>query len=821
MGKVTVAQTNFTAGELSPRLRGRVDIAKYGNGAKTILNGVPTVQGGVRKRYGLRTIYDQTNMDLAGPIRPFVFDSNNVYLVVLASTTSLGAIYAFDLTSTTFNLSTINALIGGSTTPDSFSDRLNMRWAQGADTMFLTHYSQNPVRLIRTAAVSGSAAAQFTFEPVAFDSSPAENVGERQNTTCTASATTGAITLTAGSAAFRLGDVGRFYEDGKGRALITGFTSSTVMNATVQQTLESGARAANTWKLTGTPTPTTVTPASVGTLGQSINFTASGNTWKDGTFATSHVGAFIEINGGLALITSVSSATVAVGTIYQPLTSAAAAPSKAWRLLFNPFNAVDGYPRACALWSQRLMFGGTASKPTGVWASNVADYYNFAPGTSDSAGFQFDIAIDLYDPIEHLSPLSDLIAYTASGQALIRGGIEKPITPTSITVKPQSSIGCDGPRPTRAGSDLAFIQRHGRKLRAASYDSVREQIVSPDISLLAEHLTESGIVDIAYQQSPEAVLWLVRADGSLISVTYDRDQDVIGWAKHTTTGGSFKTVAVCPINGEDRVYVGVYRQSDTVWSIEYFEDENDLDYYHDFANASATGVSVAYAGTTATVTSAAHGLSTGHVVYTYNFVGGTAIPTGNKTITVTGVNTFTFTSATGSAGTLSYARQNAGPFAGTPITGVTWKYRIYPGGPWLYGGTADITNPYTFPVAAYQYRHGFPIDYQVVTLPTELSGGEGTAQGNASSTHEIIARVLTSTGGTIQAGGNAQQLVTAAYAQGATIDADQRTTDVRVEALGWGTTGAGDWNGEITVRHNTVGKFFLLSLIKKLTVNSG
>jgi hypothetical protein len=257
--------------------------------------------------------------------------------------------------------------------------------------------------------------------------------------------------------------------------------------------------------------------------------------------------------------------------------------------------------------------------------------------------------------------------------------------------------------------------------------------------------------------------------------------------------------------------------------VEYIDDTSDLDYVQQAINtASATGVSVAYAAGTATVTSVAHGLTTGHVVYTYAFAGGTAIPTGNKTITVTGLDTFTFASATGSAGTLSYARQNAGPFSVDNQTGMTWKYRIYPGGPWLYGGVFDITGgSVTFPIAASFYQWGYLIDCQVVTLPTELSGGEGTAQGNASSVHEIIARVLTSTGATIQAGGNAQQLVTAAYAQGATIDADQRTTDVRVEALGWGNTGAGDWNGEITVRHNTVGKFFLLSLIKKLTVNAG
>lgn len=45
MPRVTLMQTNFTAGEMSPRLLGRVDIARYSNGAKVIENAYPLVHG--------------------------------------------------------------------------------------------------------------------------------------------------------------------------------------------------------------------------------------------------------------------------------------------------------------------------------------------------------------------------------------------------------------------------------------------------------------------------------------------------------------------------------------------------------------------------------------------------------------------------------------------------------------------------------------------------------------------------------------------------------------------------------------------------------
>lgn len=48
--RANLIKTNFTAGEVSPRLMGRVDIARYANGAKIIENAVVVVQGGVVRR---------------------------------------------------------------------------------------------------------------------------------------------------------------------------------------------------------------------------------------------------------------------------------------------------------------------------------------------------------------------------------------------------------------------------------------------------------------------------------------------------------------------------------------------------------------------------------------------------------------------------------------------------------------------------------------------------------------------------------------------------------------------------------------------------
>jgi hypothetical protein len=120
---------------------------------------------------------------------------------------------------------------------------------------------------------------------------------------------------------------------------------------------------------------------------------------------------------------------------------------------------------------------------------------------------------------------------------------------------------------------VVYLQKMGRKLREFVYAWNSETWVSNDITALAEHTTRGGIVELAYQRVPDALLWMVRSDGQLVSMTYEREQQVVGFSRHTTDG-TFESVAC--INGlgsEDEVYVLVNRTmaGSTVRYIERFK----------------------------------------------------------------------------------------------------------------------------------------------------------------------------------------------------------------------------------------------------------
>ena len=105
------------------------------------------------------------------------------------------------------------------------------------------------------------------------------------------------------------------------------------------------------------------------------------------------------------------------------------------------------------------------------------------------------------------------------------------------------------------------------------------------MTLLAEHITDTGIVDVDYAQEPDSIYWAARTDGTLLGMTYHREEDVIAWHRHIF-GGSNKFI----FNGATGV-------------LDYLNDANFNGY----------------------ITITAHGLSTGDEV-TYSAGGGTKIP---------------------------------------------------------------------------------------------------------------------------------------------------------------------------------------------------
>jgi len=107
---------------------------------------------------------------------------------------------------------------------------------------------------------------------------------------------------------------------------------------------------------------------------------------------------------------------------------------------------------------------------------------------------------------------------------------------------------------------VLFVQRAGRKVLEVAYNFDLDTFLALDLTELADHLTEGGIVEMAYQQEPGSILWCVRSEGVLLGCTYNRQQEVTAWHWHETDG---EVESICvipdPVNLRDELWLLVKR----------------------------------------------------------------------------------------------------------------------------------------------------------------------------------------------------------------------------------------------------------------------
>lgn len=568
MPRVSVIQTNFTAGEISPRLMGRVDVSKYSNGAKTMENFYPLVHGGAKRRPGTRYAAAAKNNDKLCRLIPFIFSRTQAFVLEFGE----GYIRFFNNSGQILS-GTVPYEISS---PYQEEDLADIHFVQSADTMFLAHPDYALRKLVRLSNTN------WKLTTMTFVVPPSEEIGDRPATALTLGAVTGTgISATASAAAFLDSDVGRYIESGAGRALITAYTSTTVVTVTIIDDFASVNAASGAWTITES-SKTTCTASAVGPVGVAITLTCGGNAWKE-TAQVNHEGKFVEINGGLVEITEISSDTVTAGIVRTVLSSTTAAPSGAWAIRENVWNATDGYPRAVSLFEQRLVAAGSDAFPQTIWGSRIAEYDNFADGAADDDGFSFTIAADQVNSIEHLPQLNELIPLTYGGEFSMSGG-DNALTPTNVRAKVQTARGCNNCRPARVGDEVIFVQRGGRKIRAIGDPDGLGKYRAPDITVLAEHITDGGvdggIYEMGFSQEPDQVVWMTRGDGVLVAMAIDRDQDAIGFGRQVTDG-DFESIAVIPnvTTDQDQVWVATARTigGSTKRMIEYFDPDRQTD----------------------------------------------------------------------------------------------------------------------------------------------------------------------------------------------------------------------------------------------------
>jgi hypothetical protein len=155
MARVNISQTQFTSGELDPRLAARHDYDGYYKGAETLENVICLGQGGVKRRGGMK--YIDTLTDTAVRFVTFEFNITQTYLLVFANTKMY--VYKDGVKQTNLNGSGNNYI----TTPYNATQISEIGVTQSADTLIVCHHSHAPRKIVRGGSHSTWTLSTITF----------------------------------------------------------------------------------------------------------------------------------------------------------------------------------------------------------------------------------------------------------------------------------------------------------------------------------------------------------------------------------------------------------------------------------------------------------------------------------------------------------------------------------------------------------------------------------------------------------------------------------------------------------------------------------
>ena len=651
MARVSSIITNFRAGEISPRLEGRIDLQKYNEAVKDLSNMVVFPQGGTTRRPG--TYYAGSSKD-GGKVRLIHFEYSDEQAYVLEfganyvrffkdggllteATTAITGITQANpavvtaashglsngdrvfiasvagmtevnnkeftvagATTNTFQLSGIDSSAftayssGGTvgkivevTTTYSVTDIFEINYAQSADVLYLAHKDHEPAKLTRTTATS------FTLADIDFVDGPwlDENI---TSTTLYASADTGSVTLTASASLFSSDDVGRLV---RFREILEihhdewAASTSYADGVTVRYNGHVYEQVTGSTQTSGNTPPVHLEGTE----------TYGALDWEykhDGT-------GYLEITGFTSATEVTATVKNATGVLPDHVVGSANA-TKLWSL--GAFGGDQGYPRAIAFYEERLYFAGTEGQPQTIFGSVSADFENHTPGTNDDDAINVTIASDQVNVIKHLLPARFLQLLTTSAEFTLSGGAgSEPVTPTNVNVLRETTFGTGTVRPLRAGNSTILIQKGAEKVKEITFDLDTDGLLGVDLTVLADHLARGGLTDMVWQQEPELLLWFVHSDGRLIGLTYDRANATVGWHEHSLGGnGVVESITAIPSGAEDQVYLSVKRTIDgsTVRHIVYLKS---LYFNDDVTDAFFVDSGLTYDGSaTTTITSLNH-----------------------------------------------------------------------------------------------------------------------------------------------------------------------------------------------------------------------
>lgn len=557
---VTPSINNFNAGEMSPYLIGRTDLDKYGSGCQRMENFRALPYGGAVRRPGTEFINT-----VIGPhrLKEFIYSTETSYVLA-------------------FGFENIKIFRNGAylgvpadvATPYSSDDVFALQFLQINDVMYITHPDYPVHKLSRVSSTV------FTLAEVVFDLPPFLDVNTESSYTLQADGTSGTVEITAaGFTPFTAEHVGSYWQISHFREassvskLIDGDGASSSISLRGLWNLKTYGEWDATVLVERSPDNATWEVIASFPSGNQIEYEA---TQEDSAYLRIRVADYVSNTDGNAVLTTstnyvdglvkMTAFTDSTHMDAEVITGLASTDATT-RWNEGSWSEYRGFPKCVAFFQDRLYFANSYYEPQRVWGSTVGQYEDFFLTANDDAAISFVIADVQQNPIQWIFGERSLLLSTTAAQWTVGGGESgSPITPSNIpALRQPSNLGGEPFQPVSLPGITLLLQRGGRKFRELFFQFVESAYSAQDVTLLAEHITESGIKQFAATNHPDSIAYCVRNDGQLAVMVYERGQsnggagNLVAWSRYVTDG-EFESVTVIPGDIEDEVWCVVARR---------------------------------------------------------------------------------------------------------------------------------------------------------------------------------------------------------------------------------------------------------------------
>lgn len=579
-----VIQASFGAGELSPSLFARVDVATFHSGAARMRNMFVDYRSGASTRTGFEFI--RPTVQGAGPVRlvrfqqsvsvTYVLEFGNGYLRFIANG---GSVVKAALPITNVVLGTATGItvpgfpdpvgslvfISGSNIP-----QLNNRYfIVAAGGQIVDPFSGAAINSSAWPAYTGGGVIETVYTigtPYTSDELALLKFSQKASklnithpnhppyTLTLISATN--WTLVADTFGSTASPPGLISAVGSATGPATYMYTVTSVDANGQESGTTGVLYAASVQDMRVIDPTTLTSGSV-----TVSWSAAAGAVSYNVYASSP-----RINGTPPADTMVGFIGTTTGTT---LVDANIPPDFQTQppIFRNPF--VSTHPQCSSYYQQRLCFGnGGGNDLDRFWMSQPGADSNFNVSNPSQADDALDarlVSLEVNE-IKSMIPMpSGLIMLTTKGAWQVSGGAGGvatqggPVTPTTLTATPQAYVGANDVPPILINYDIFYVQQKGSIIRDLTYNIYANIYTGNDVSVMSNHLFYGHQVrEWAYAEEPFKIVWIVRDDGILLSLTILKEQEMHGWARHDTLG-YFRSICTVTEGPVDATYVVVER----------------------------------------------------------------------------------------------------------------------------------------------------------------------------------------------------------------------------------------------------------------------